>query len=543
MRGKVKVISFLLVLALLVSVFATTMKVFANAQTTSLSITFQNGYDATKGKVQYSLDNGANWVDVTENTNINNLVVTGPHLQLKIVPAAGYVVDFTATTYQEGNNAAITLKNDTTGIAGGLMGSNGYYVDDNAVSVSLANVEFRVQGQNPNPDPNQDPEPGPTEQITSISFKLNGQDFTFDFTNGESSANVPQDWSFNDVTELYIKQIVVEDNSTTRTYNYGNTEYGLNLKDNENRPILETHLTAQTSNLAFFRVEAHTDGIKQSDLDAMNKDRDYFYGFYLPQIAFVKPNLNGLVEVNTPRMPDVYDFVSFNGFELGDTSENNYGQVTVYYGYDTIDLSGHSCNITDIKLVEGKGVPQSAVDIDVTNKKVKINSNYYNSIPLKITAQKDGSTDSVVGYVNVVRVGIYISDLNKNSNVFYHGSFNGKVNDNGGNLNVDTDKCRVVAVFYHDNTKTVNDFDLVVNIINKDGTTETKLAKPVGDVNDEGDSPLVGSDYILWEGDSFEEQPSKIYVTAVKKGATTNAQTFGGATFGAGAGVTWVGRD
>lgn len=541
MKGKVKIISFFIVLVLLVGVFATTIKVFANSNTTSLSITFQNGYTSAQGKVQYSVDNGSTWVDVTENTNVTNLSVTGPHLQIKIVPAAGYMVDFTATEYQEDSNAAIAVRNDNN-IAGGLTGNNGYYVDEDAVSVSLANVEFRQQDENP-PEGNNH---GEDIQVSSISFRLNGQDFAFDFENGESSANVPQNMNFSDVTELYIKQIVVKDSTTnpatTTTYNYTGDEYGLNLRDDENRPILESHLTAQTSNLAFFRVEAHVDGIKESDLTSMGKERDYFYGFYLPQIVFVKPNLSGLVEIKTQHMPDVYDFVTFNGVELGDTSESRYGHVTVYYGDDTIDLSGLRCNITDISLVDGKNVPQSAVDIDVANKKVRVKSNYYNNIPLKITAQNDGSTANIVGYINIERVGIYISDLNKNSTVFYHGAFNGRVNDNGGNLNVDTDKCRVVAVFYHDNTKTVNDFDLVVNIINEDGTTETKLAKPVGDVADEG-SPLVGSDYILWEGDSYEEMPYKINVTAVKKGATTNTQTFGGATFGAGAGVTWVGRD
>ena len=38
----------------------------------------------------------------------------------------------------------------------------------------------------------------------------------------------------------------------------------------------------------------------------------------------------------------------------------------------------------------------------------------------------------------------------------------------------------------------------------------------------------------------FTSMPYKINVTAVKKGATTNTQTFGGATFGAGAGITWT---
>ena len=374
---------------------------------------------------------------------------------------------------------------------------------------------------------------GNDETITSMQFGINGQVLTF---NQDEVINLTNEMNFEELENLYITKIVVKNNSTNeeRTYNYTAGEYSLNLKDDENRPILETHLTKQTSHLAFLRIQAHAGDILQEDLDNLGKTREDFYEFYLPQIVLINPGLNGLVEINTSNMPDVYDFVTFNGIELGDTSINNFGEVTVYYGDDTIDLTGLGCNITNIELVEGKGVLSSAVEIDALNKKVRVKSNYYNEIPLKITA------DGTVGYVKVVRVGIYISDLNKGANVFFHGAFNGKVNENGGNLNVDTDKSRLVAVFYHDNTKTVNDFDLIVNIINKDGTTETKLAKPVGDVNDEGGSILVGSDYILYECDSYEDFPSKVYVTAVKKGATSSEGTFGGATFGAGAGVTWI---
>ena len=534
MKGKVKIIAIFLVLALLVGIFASSMKVFAVASTNKITISFRDNYNPAQGKVQYSVNDGASWVDVTSNISGQSITMAGDNLRIRIVPENGYNIDLAGISYREdvGNEVGQEINLNSNGsVAGGLMGSNGYYVDPSATSVTLSNVEFASSGVQPGQS---------DEEITSTTFRINGQDIALDLTT-TSSVNVPQNMNFDSLDEFYITQIVVKNNNTnqTTTYNYANNEYGLNLKDDENRPILETHLTKQTTNLAFLRVEAHVDGIKDSDLTTLGKERDDFYGFYLPQIVFVKPGLAGLVEVGTPHMPDVYDFVSFNGIELGDTSEDNFGEVTVYYGDNTIDLTGLECDVTGIELVDGKGVPQSAVDIDVTNKKVTVKSNYYNSIPLKVTA-KNADQSVVVGYINVTRVGIYINDLNKGANVFFHGAFNGRVNENGGNLNVDTDKVRLVAVFYHDNTKTINDFDLVVNIVNKDGTTVSKLAKPVGDVNDENNSPLVGSDFILWEGDSFEERPSKIYVTAVKKGATTNGQTFGGATFGAGAGVTWI---
>ena len=539
MKGKVKIIAIFLVLALLFSIFASTMKVYAFANTNKITITFRDGYDATQGKVQYSVDDGANWVDVTANISNQSITMAGDNLRIRIVPASGYGVDFAGIAYQEDEEAVINLNTDTTGVAGGLTGSNGYYVDASAHSVTLSNVEFRIQEENEG-----EGEPINVEEITSINFTINGQYIPLTINNGDAVANVPQNMNFDDLDELYITQIVVRNNETNveTTYNYEANEYSLDLLDTENRTILETHLTKQTSNLAFLRIQAHAGDIQDSDLTRLGKTIEDFYEFYLPQIVLVKPGLSGLVEVGTEHMPNVYDFVSFNGIELSDTSENNFGEVTVYYGDNTIDLSGLACEITDIQLVEGKGVLASAVDIDVENKKVTVKSNYYNNIPLKITAiNPDESV--VVGYINVVRVGIYINDLNKGATVFFHGAFNGKVNDNGGNLNVDTDKHRMVAVFYHDKTTTVNDFDLVVNIVNKDGTTETKLAKPVGDVDDEGEDPLVGSDYIIWEGDSIEDRPSRIYVTAVKKGATSNSTAFGGATFGAGAGVTWINEE
>ena len=105
----------------------------------------------------------------------------------------------------------------------------------------------------------------------------------------------------------------------------------------------------------------------------------------------------------------------------------------------------------------------------------------------------------------------------------------------------------IVAVFYHEDTKTYNDYDLIVNMVFKDGSTKTAIAKGVGDVansngNDDANNNgnIVGSDYILWASDNIEDEPVEVYVTAVSKNALNNSNTFGGATFGSGAGVKWI---
>lgn len=484
------------------------------------------GTDAIAGNVAtYNVDN----VEVSLTVNGGN-IESGT---LRIARNNLENVTFTLGNTYDSETMQVVVRgseeyNQVLNVSNSTVSINGLNFPGSVLNIS---VETKNQGEN-----------HPIEEdgieITTIEFTINGQACTISVDN--SVANVAANTNFESLDEFYITRLVSRDRATNevKDVSFAPGKYGLNIRDGQDRPVLETNLTKQTTSIAFVRVEAHVDDITDEHLTIMGKTREDIVGFYLPQIVLAKPNSQGLVQIETPYKPDVYDFTAFNGVELGDTSINNYGKVSVYYGDDTVDLSSYECNITNIELVEGKGVLSSAVEIDVANKTVKIKSNFYNEIPLKITAQL-GNKSTVVGYVKLVRVGIYITDLNKGSNVFYHGAFNGAVNENGGNLNVDTDKNRLVAVFYHDNTKTVNDYDLIVNIINKDGTTETKLAKPVGDVNDQG-SPLVGSDYILYECDSPEDYPSKVYVTAVKKGATSSKEKFGGATFGAGAGVTWI---
>ena len=58
----------------------------------TINVSFRND-SANYGKVQYSLDDGASWNDITQNDS-REVTVTGTQLRIKVVPNEGYQVDF-----------------------------------------------------------------------------------------------------------------------------------------------------------------------------------------------------------------------------------------------------------------------------------------------------------------------------------------------------------------------------------------------------------------------------------------------------------------
>lgn len=137
-----KFISFVLVLAMVFNYFIPLHKAFAASQTTSLSVSFREN-NVGKGKVQYSLNDGANWTDVSANTNDINIAVTGDNLRIKIVPQQDYETDYTG----------IDIKLDGTSVAempiDELNSGDGYSVPDDVESVSIENLEFREKEEVP----------------------------------------------------------------------------------------------------------------------------------------------------------------------------------------------------------------------------------------------------------------------------------------------------------------------------------------------------------------------------------------------------------
>ena len=128
--------SFLVVFAMLFSYFIPFINAFAASNTSSLSVSFR-GENANYGKVEYSLDDGATWIDINENKNLD-ISVAGDNLRLKIVPNTDYIVDYAGINLNLDGNIISDLSN--------LEIENGYIVPDNVQAVSLEQVEFRYDG-------------------------------------------------------------------------------------------------------------------------------------------------------------------------------------------------------------------------------------------------------------------------------------------------------------------------------------------------------------------------------------------------------------
>lgn len=494
-----KAMSIMMAMAMLVSSFAPLSVYAINYQDGNA---LELGGNPTINGTTFEYEHGK--VTVSKNGPLQNTtsidLSEGDEIEIKLIPDEGYQ----AQLHNDADNYNLNLDNNSYTFEIG-------HADPKTISLTPS---FNTE-----PGPG---EPGPELKTLKFDFRLNGVDFT-DWEGG--NITVPADFNMDEITEFYIKKIVVIGENGTETYNYNNNEYSYSLLDEQGRTILETNFEKITDNLANLRVLSHSEDIQ--DKDKVN-GRTY-YDFYITGIHFVKPSFKG-VEAFTTVMPDNYDFTQWNGVDLSGTTKANPGKVTAYYGEDTIGFASNvASDIKKISLVSNSGVPSNAVSIDNTNKTVKVLSNYYNEIPLEIELE-----DGTKGYVTVDRIGIFVGRLNAGTTEFYHGASA----DVGENMNVDTDKARVVAVFYHEDTKTYNDYDLIVNMVFKDGSIKTAIAKGVGDVHN-SDGDIVGSDYILWAS-ATEDEPVEVYVTAVSKNALSNSNTFGGATFGSGAGVEWV---
>ena len=467
-------------------------KVTYNVGEVTVDVTVNSNYKITDGKITIDADNISTAFTISESYNSQNM-------NIKLYSNDGFNAMYTY------NKGVLTRNGE-----GGLPNS-----------VKLKIEKGGSEGPK-EPGPEGPSEPGPEIKTLKFDFRLNG----VDVTNWEDgNITVPADFNMDEITEFYIKKIVVIGKNGTETYNYNDNEYSYSLLDDQGRKILETNFEKVSDNYVDLRVLSHEGDIQDKD----KVEGRIYYGFYLTGIKLVKSSFKG-VEVSTSVMPDNYDFTQWNGVDLSVTTKDKPGKVTAYYGEHTIDFDSIAeSSIKKISLVTNSGVPSSAVSINNTDKTVKVLSNYYNEIPLEIELE-DGSK----GYITVERIGVFVGKLNAGNTIFYHGASA----DVGENMNVDTDKDRIVAVFYHENTKTYNDYDLIVNMVFKDGSTKTTIAKGVGDIaNSHGD--IIGSDYLLWSGDR-KDGPVEVYVTAVSKNALSNSNTFGGATFGSGAGVKWI---
>lgn len=492
-----KMISMLLIIGIIVQA---SMPIIVSAEGNNSNcdtVTIAGEYTVSDNDLNHSSGKGK--VNITKNnspvTDTTFSVVTGDKIVITLTANLGYVPEL--------RNGDIILS-----------------LTDNKYEFTIGNATENVLTLTPSFN---------VDELGEISFDftINGQSFT----NVKMGADVivPSDFNMGAIEEFYVTKAVLKGKSgaTLRTYTYDDEEYSYELLDSVGRKILETSLTKVSDSYGYLRSIAHPEDILPADIAAGKTNADY-YGFYILRINFLKAGFKG-VEVSTETLLDNYDFTKWNGVDLSTSTESNPGVVTAYYDENVINFNSiTSSKIKSITLV-GDSVPSSAVNIDNETGNVTVLSNFYNEITFKIELE-----DNTVGYIKVNRTGIFIDRVNKGLLTFYHGA-QAMVD---GNMNFYTDKNRIAAVFYHGNTTSRTDYDLIANITYADGTTKTVIAEAVSS-NPNSFGSVTGSNYIIWKGDK-EQEPLKVSVTAVKKGSIdSDATTFNGVTFGSGAGVEW----
>lgn len=164
--------SLILVLALILAYFLPIVPVIAASNTSTLAVTFRDN-NSDYGKVKYSLDDGTNWNDITENANLN-IEVAGDNLRLKIVPNENYSVDY----------AGIEMRQDEDMVGGlstiGFENDNGYAVPSNVHSVQLTQVEFRYEENNGNGPNDQQGGNQELNTFSNVNIHIEGEELEYD---------------------------------------------------------------------------------------------------------------------------------------------------------------------------------------------------------------------------------------------------------------------------------------------------------------------------------------------------------------------------
>jgi len=294
------------------------------------------------------------------------------------------------------------------------------------------------------------------------------------------------------------------------------------VKDGQGRFVLEVQGTKSEPNFKVFNFIYHAED------DTQNTTAASTFGNVvgLNRVMFYTNDFRG-VQLNNNKMPDMFDdMVHSSVGDLAGTDINNPTLLNTYYDETSVGFESSLSGKTISNVEMAYGEDNRIATIDQTTKDVTFKSPFYNSIPLKVTL-----SDSTEGYITLEKIGIEINDYRSDVPNTNHGSQIGcALTDDG--------KEKLIVTFYYDSSNTYNDYNMVAKLTYADGSTETKIVSGFGEVTCV-DSSLKGGDYIIWQGTS--NKPVSASVTAVKAGATSG-DTFGGALFGSGNGVTWTPR-
>lgn len=367
---------------------------------------------------------------------------------------------------------------------------------------------FESKQQDPPPpgqEPSGDEEPEP--ETRPFVFRLNGKTIT------EPDISKPILGDFGDLSDLDNINLEILRVGDIELKNVG-TKSG--VKDSEGRPVLEVNTIGSTKESIVLRIHYHATDDPNNDLRAE---------FELVKIEFRNSSMKG-VEISSDHLPDMYDDTVFSdNVDFAGSSVSNPSKAVVYYAASFTDFEPiGSTAVSKIELV-GNMNPKA---VTIVRNRVEYNSPFYNSIPLKITLA-DGSE----GYVTIEKLGLELSDYINANGVVQHGSQPG---GNSISMSGNAKESNLAVTFYYNNTNSYRDYNIVATLTFADGSVRTVVAEGFGEKTGARDPEVMGGDYLVWSG-ARSEAPISISATAVAAGAMNNANSFGGAMFGAGVGA------
>ena len=376
-------------------------------------------------------------------------------------------------------------------------------------------IKFIIREKQPSGNPEGPGNPGDPAgpevgRQTFLDVTVNGEKFSK--VGGDSVINLAGTFDIDTLTYTIDKVYTDDHPEGIALKNVGNKS---GVTDSQGRNPLAIQTIDSTQNSVTLNWEYHVGD------DPANNGAP---GFYIINVTIVGKDYTGL-KIDAGAKPDMYDDTVYTDkVDIGSSTADAPAKTAVYYGNDAIDLStvDGAKTISKIEVVAGTN-PKA---VTITGTSVKFNSPYYASIPLQVTLN-----DGTIGYITVDRLGLELRDYG-NTGTTLHGNHVGTSISSAPGVG----EKNIIATFYYDATQSYQDYNIVANLVFADGSTKTVVVAGCGEKTCETDSALKGGDYLVWSGKA-DEAPVSASVTAVKAGATSG-NTFGGACFGAGTGVS-----
>ena len=520
-----RIFSMLLVFAVAMSAVGP-VKVTASASTNKLTVTFRDG-ENEQGKVQYSLDDGATWIDVTSNINNQDINVTGNNLRIRIVPNENFVIDPAGIEYSEDDQHYHLNTNNS--VAGGLMGSNGYLSDASATHVYLNNVEFSQGGGG---EPHFDGKAYILWSCKSGGICMKHYTDIPDFNNGDSTFYKDTDvvdqrtgehfntkakykgWSTDGKFDSWVAAYKAY-KGITGDIDWSTVDPADMLGDpidmreyeeasgcSKEEPIdvfencVNEYVAANVQGVFAVRAQLQPVG-EPTDNNAYVSYGDRNFKVVIYNSDYKGVTIGSLNDLNYYPGEWTNPFLRQDQFDISGTTKDKPTYINAVLFEKTLNIKTKNYNGFAINKIEALDVPNDAVEVKKVDGEWKItfSSHFYDNVTFKVT-----DSNGKVSYFAVKRytVDAWVTWI-----------------DNKPVYNAD---------FYFEDTKSYKDFVLTAKIIFKDGTTkDVKLEAGKG--IDDGLGNIANDKYEVTTGKGLKKASFRYALTEKESRNIKNAYT------------------